>query len=913
MRLVLIRYIQNLHSIVESYSQINDLFSQRPDFDAMLLKAFDDETLNLLQAKGWYVSDVMSWAWILTAESSEKAATRLMMLARPPAGTSGVVIPTFVFMLLLRRTDMTAHALRLLIIHAWDRLPGRSPIKWTTKSSLELKNVAMLKSWPSRMRNSTATSSVDHHQMSETTVMTMVIRLLRHCRKLWPAACVSVGMMLTKYFDGISPENNPNLATMLPEQTVARFTFLYNKILSLLSKPSSMYPFQSVVHHQRAQFTLLRRMNEFEPALAINREGYRAVTGVQLAHRKTLSEREWADRKAESWPPWKQDRLGIDADIGPEHGVSRAGESIYRSKEAGYAPQNWERAAGILAGWDTDRSPTIQTRTRFQDRLVPRRIVTSRPSVRPEQDTIVWSARIKATRTLDEAWVCFLAYKDQGGGPSQAPYYAMFEKLVFERKRRTKEDTSGNIDLTNGSASDTSAGDGKELLPNPKDPRISIHVRTPPPSVEGFFDSMTEDKVFPSGRFLAFLLSHAESFGAGIKYLRASPLPPRIIEAMLDQDLDKNYNSRAELESMPDYLFAAFIIFLGRFAPRFSRKYTNLVNDLSVTNTSPDRFERFEISVRKPLASPINPLLHAFRLMACRRPYYRPPWNSLLSALARLGTTVDSSFTIKDPSVQDVLTWNVICDVLHQMREIGLDLDLQGFQIVCVALEKAVFASEILIQDLKKPALSRIPKTDTYQSYVRQWPDQYTRLRLDAEQVLLDGLPRVKKLFKDIVNSDIVQDKTTSSGREVLRAWPEDGGTPNISDLLPRLLEVPHPAQLHAFIRVLGLCTDYTGMLDLVQWMSRFMPELMAAASETANGSRMMRRCVIAVRVFLERCWAQGDCDSEGDVEDDEPVREGAPEELIEKVHGVVQRHKEWGDWPSDEEVEEYCSKGRFI
>jgi len=923
---ILVQYIQNLHPLVRSCRLADDLRSRTPDFDTTLLKTFDDESLKLLQLKGWSVSDLMSWTWILTAKSAAKAATRLMMLASPSDGMSGVLIPTFVFLLLLRRRDMNGYALKLLMVHAWHRLLGTPRNKWATKSKVGLEIAAMPQSWPQRMRNGRATRSVVYQPMSETTIMTVIVRLLRHCRKLWPAACVSVAKMITNYVNGTSPGDSPTPTLVLPEQTFARLTFLYNKALSLLSLPSSINPFQSVAYHQRAQFILLRKMNEFEPALAINVEGYRAVTRVQLAHRKTFRERQWADMKAISWPPWKEEKSRMDVDIGPEHGVSRASESMYRSKEAGYAPHDWERAAGILAGWDTDRSPTIQTRAWFQQPLVPRRIITSSHSAQPERDGNVWAARIRATRTLDEGWVCFLAYKDQKSNPSQGPYYAMFEKLVFEDKRRRKSDNSGKLDLAKGNTSNTLAGDGKELLPKPEDPRISIYVRTPPPSVEEFFNSMIEDKMYPSGRFLAFLLSHAESFHAGVKYLRASRLPPQTIIALLNQDLGKDSVTRANLESVPQYIFAAFIRFLSRFAPRFSHKFTGSVDHMSISITSPTRDHK---SVLRPRATRVNPLLHAFRLMACRRPYYRPPWNALLCALARAGTAVDSGLTSEDPSVQDLLTWIAICDLLHQMREIRLDLDLQGFQMVLIALEKAIFASESLIQGSKKPVPLPDPQSPIHRQSIPEKSDYYTRSRREAEKVLLHGVPHVKKIFKGLVTSGIVRDETTSSDSDELSQWVNDHGFLAASALLPRLLEVPSPAHLHALIRVLGLRADYTGMLDLVQWMSRFMPEIKAVIEEAGNGSRMMRRCVVAVRVFLERYWlhseaeaendaevdaeADAEADVEADAEDSGLVDEGASIEMIEKVHDIVERNEEWGGWPSDKEMEEYCRKGRFI
>ena len=911
-RLILAQYIQNLHPLIVSSGQKSGLLSQRTELDSILLEIFNNESSKLLQAKGWHVSDLMSWTWILTAESTEKAAIRLMMLASPPAGTSSTMIPTFVFLLLLRRKDMTIRALRLLIIHAWNRLQGRpnTGIGWAKKSDHELENAAIPKSWSEGMRINSAIRSLSYPEMSETTVMTMFVRLLRHCRKLWPGAYVSIVTMLTKHVTGISSGTKSLPTPVIPEQTFARLTFLYNRALSLLSIPSSTNPFQSVAHHQRAQFTILRRMNDFEPALAIDREGYRAVTRVQLAHSKTLGEREWADMKAKSWPPWKEEKLGIDVDKGPEHGISRAGETIYRLKEGGYAPQDWERAAGILAGWDTDRSPTIQTRSQFQKPLLSRRVINHEASLRPERDGDIWAARIKATRTLDEGWVCFLAYKDQRGNLSQAPYYAMFEKLVFEAKRRRQSDTDANTDFATGNSSNSLPGDGREVWLKPEDPRVAIYVRTPLPSIEGFFDEMIECKVLPSGRFLGFLLSHASSFGAGMKYLRSSSLPPRILKALLKLDLNEDSGTRAELESVPDYLFSAFIQFLSRFAPTSLSKSTNPINDLSTLGMS---HGRSFVSRTRPRATPMNPLLHAFRLVACRRPYYRPPWNSLLSALARSGTIVDSGTTLADQSVQDIWAWNIMCDLLHQLRKIGLELDLQGFQIVCVALEKAVFASESLIQASRKPVVSPVEESGACESSKLRTLESHTRVRLDAEQILLGGLPHVKKIFKDLVDLDVVQGDSASSGSSEVSSWVQAHGTLAPNALLPRLLEVPVPSQLHAFIRVLGLRADYSGLLDLMHWMSRFAPELRAAADEAANGARMTRRCVIAIRVFLERSWSDGDDGAEAGNEELESNHRQAPENVIEKVYEIIEGNEQWGGWPSDEEVEKYCRRGRFI
>lgn len=924
---LLSQYIQFIHPLISNSSPTDDISVREQDLNSALLEVFREGGLELLQAKGWGISDLMSWAWILSARSSEQAATRLMMLASPPSKTTISVVPTFVFLLLLRRQDVNLRSLRLLIIHAWHRLQGQSNPCW---ADAKQQDMPMSGRWSQRRWTTSAVSSSPYKELSEPTIMVIAVRLLRHCRKVWPVACVSVATMLTQYLNGTNSRNSSIPSNSFDEKTSARLTFLYNRILSLLSLPSSQNPLQATPHHQRAQFTILRRMNTFEPALAINREGYRAVTRVQLAHKKTLSEREWAGMKAKSWPPWKEEKLGLDVDIGPEDGISRASESLIRSKEAGYATESWESAAGILAGWDTDKSPTIQTRIIFQQPVPLRKVVHSSISPKLDQESYVWTARIRATRTLDEGWVCFLAYKNQEGNSAQGPYYAMYEKLVFENKRRrsnASRETLKFANVDNGRTAEISAGDRKEIFPTPESPRDAVYVRTRPPTLDEFFSTMTEDQIHPSGRFLAFLLAHAESLRAGVRYLKASSLPLPIVKALLEPDLIADPKTRTELDAVPEYVFAAFIRFLSRFAPSYSYKNPKLAGK---QGTSLSTVGSSYVALTDARTRSTSPLLHAFQLMVARKPYYSPPWNSLFSALARVGTIVDSEVWSEHHDIQDTLSWNVMCDLHYQMQEIGLDIDLPGFQILCVGLEKAIFASEELIRESKKATISPAGQDPNNRSPSTKKIHRDTYLRLAAEKVLSHGLPHLKKIFKSIVTSSIIPTSNPAPNdneTNLLHSqWVEIHNALPPSALLPRLLEVPFPSQLHAFIRVLGLRRDYLGILELVEWMLKFAPELQAVSSESANGRGMMRRCLVAVRVFLERSWifygsrkgsetdhGNGGFGVDGVGMGDGEMEREVPDDVMTGVYEAVTGNEEWGGWPTDEEVEAYCSKGRFL
>merc|ERR1712113_1023417 len=72
---------------------------------------------------------------------------------------------------------------------------------------------------------------------------------------------------------------------------------------------------------------------------------------------------------------------------------------------------------------------------------------------------------------------------------------------------------------------------------------------------------------------------------------------------------------------------------------------------------------------------------------------------------------------------------------------------------------------------------------------------------------------------------------------------------------LPRLLTVPSAAILHAYIRSLGWRGDHQGLLLLVEWMVEHRSELAEQRARDRNGERLMRRAIIALRVFLERAW----------------------------------------------------------
>ncbi|KAI9847284.1 MAG: hypothetical protein M1837_002870 [Sclerophora amabilis] len=908
---ILASYLRNVFSVSELQlsGQVQDT-----RVDEAVVETFNEDSLAYLNKRGFHVGDVVNWAWIVTGHNAETASLRLWLAQYRgrPEDEHPTQVPIFVFLFLLRRPKVNATALRILLVYAWSQLKGHWPPLNTLSSKCHMEEAATIGSWSPRPWQVPKGCSINGPGMNGSTLIIVFVRLLRHARRVWPEAIVSITEMIS-YLAG-DPIESTTQESHSSKRTSNRLTFVFNRALSLLSIPSSLSPFQSIPIHQRAQFNLIKRMSSFNPAIAITQEGYRAIVKVQVAHKKTLREHQWAASKARSWPPWKEMRMGIDMKIRTEDGWTRATEAMLRMKEAGYAPSRWDKVADIFAGWDTDGSPTIQTRSILRrvtgsgkghfDQKDPVTRKTGNADNGIEDHNDIWAARIDATRTVQEAWACFLAHEDRQIQRSPSIYFAMFQKLVFEEKRL--HETPASEAQPEGYKNKVQPGDGKEVFPSPISPQEAVYVRSQPPKVVDLFDKMVREGVQPSQRCLAFLISHADSIGIGLKYVRDSGVidstQVKALTASNRSFPDLNLATSQAIHSIPVRLFVAFI----RLLCRLSSLKKGATQDLKQLDRDFDQM--LSLKPRVGIIQPSRPLLHALRLMSLRRPRYRPPWTDLLSAIAQPNTFSTESKT----TILEVHTWKLMQDVVSQMKLLDLELDLQSFQILCVGLEKALIASRKVDEgrtvnrtDLENA--NHPPKFDSGQAS--------DELAGEAEKLLKHGPNYIKHAFEKLIGTDtshLAGEVNSCSPslflpREIIRTNP--------STLFPSLLATPGPSQLHAYIRVLGLFGDFQGLISLVRWMVIFKLELDVTIYEASNGRRLMRRSLTALRVFLERSW------EDSAVEEDDQPRQAratarndmrANEEVVEHVRSLVESQESWGGWPQDEEVKMYCQRGRF-
>ncbi|KAL2356013.1 hypothetical protein BJ546DRAFT_839421 [Cryomyces antarcticus] len=835
--------------------------------------------LDFLKAKGFTYEDVKTWSRILVSKGSYRGAK--LLLSSSSTDLTGDrptrTIPVFVLLFFLRRKILTARTLRLLLIHTWERLQISEDTELAWNSEEEFgDSPVLLELWRGATDSDSeaAESRQSFPTLDDQTIIILIVRLLRHARRVWPQALPNIAAIFIKHFEWRRQQTS-DMDEVSPER-LSRLTFWHNKILGLLALPASLDPYKSVPKHERAQFDILRCMAEHSPALAVTREGYRAIARVQLARKKTSREKDWASLKARSWPPWKEDKTAVDIEKGVEYGTSRAGDALNRMREAGYAGGLWAEVAGIYAGWDTDGSPTIQTRklpvrvaAPTRARIQARRTSTQ-ASVKDQRATNIqddgdthhslWIARIDATRTTQEAWACFLAYEDLGLSHPDV-YQVMFYRVDFQ-------DLHPDEPLL--------AGDMKEVLPAPVSPNEATYVRVEPPTLEHLFDQMIEKGTWPSEKSLAYLVAHAPSLPLGVKFLRNGGKDYKaIVDALLS-----THPSETNLGFCSDSVFSAFIQLLCRLP---MSRTDNLLHGPHEAQTFPG-WKLYQH----------NAIVHAFRLMNTKRPDYRPTWNTLLSALAKHKGVMTVMSPGVHPSINEIMTLKLMRRIMATMSKIGLDIDYTGFRQVCIGLERATIAALKITRQGRNLSSPGAEEGDVALDDIVYYDGSSTKALQEATEVLNKGSTYIKVLFRSLVGVGRMSD--------VAEVYDTVGGDPERP--IPRLLAGIHPVVLHSYVRALGRLGDCQGLLELAEWMAEYQEELNENIQEANNGRRTMRLVLTSMRVFLDGTWERH---QPGGTLARRPSGDSVvADELLEKVIDLVDGVPGWGGWATDEEADLY-------
>lgn len=802
----------------------------------------------LLQRKGYIMDDIKAWALIVMEEDSYAAALALQTRVTVHGMKS---VPLGVATYILRRQYVNARALRILIDHAWDRF---------------------------------ASVERDTGRPPDPVSRSVVVNnLLRHAREVWPQALDAIVEHMLRFTPNVAQYGAKDSTKML-----SMITFHLNKAMKLMSMPTTLSPYKDIRYQETAIVRVLSYMANHSPALQINRDGYRAVVRIQLAQKKTESEEKWAALKSLSWPPWKEDRTRMDALIGPDQGVSKAGETLDRMKEAGYQPEAWEQLAQVYTGWDVDGTPTIQTRALISTNVDDTSL-----------EAAVWAARIRTTRTVQEAWACYLAYEDTKLPTDERVIMAMFRMLNQEERRKwaereqlsyPKQDLEQSLPIPH-------PGDLQEIQPLPPSSHLYTYTRSSPPTVHEFYLQLRDQNADIGDGCLAFLVANANNFGLAVEYLRT------VYHKYVTSQSSTRPGTESQAVHTPWVLLDAYIILLSRHPS---------VNFYNQRDFMPEISKMFGFGFQDHHNLKFNmhhPLGQAMGLIRARRPRTPRVWNAVATALADGRANPRSHLVYYDIVARDtkqngadqdrnaITAYRLFRHMQDLYRRQHMDLDPQGFLIFCRAVESVTIASwKIARRDDHSSVLDSGPYAD---------PDEETKARLAAEGFTHEDRPyrRLQYHFKLLVGQD------PKSGSADARSRPSDPDGPR----LPALLHAPGPAMLHGYIRALGWCAAYSQILDTLRWMAQHRTELDEAREKDRNGVAVTRRAVVAIRVFMERAWMERKADRASKIAHQSNLlrrfEEPASTEQLQEAQSLLE---EWGGWATDDEVRRYCRDARF-
>jgi hypothetical protein len=745
-------------------------------------QSFYNEAVATLKKKGMGLEDVDKWAWIASAPGVHEMAGRFLAAdcAKPP----------FLLLEILRREIRQVTSLKLLLTWTWSQLVGTPQPCPGVLPEPKLDSLAIPPSENVPRPESLSTPL----KLEDSTSILIISRFLYQARRIWPPAIFSVAQMAGLIIRSM-PDNEGDESKPLDPHMHRRLCKIHNQMLHLLSLPASINPLKSMSYNWQAQRVLIEMIGQFNPPLILDQDSYRAVAQVLAASKKSDREARAANLRTRSWPPWRVDQHGIDAQRSPEDDLSRVVSAGMRKKEAGYRDSVDDLVMRIIGGQEPDGTPTIQTR-----KLIKRRSRPVQNESPPDSDPNVWAARIDATRDIQEAWGAFKNFEHHGGHPNQRMYLAMFEKLSYNEAR-----------LRERTPKDAAPGDGKEvLMPSNDNMSVSYMRGVSPPAFGELYHRMILSGTRPSGRLLAFILARARTINHGIKYLRDSQLNSQAIAFLAgDREVPPSV-----LSKVPASTFAAFIKLLCRFTPRA------VVAEHTISTSSetarPDHDSLFakstyEYRVIGPRDSTgqhvLNTLHRSMELLKASQTQFRTAWYTLFRALAQHNIVIDPDL-VGDPR-NDLLAWEMLFSALGDFQRSGLELDPDGFLIVCRGLEKALFASFDVPSDHKSAVFAKCPPTVV--------TDEFIKL----------------------------------------------SGTGNMdSTYSPELLHSIHGVHLHAYVRVLGMIEDYVGVIRVLKWMQTHQETLDELATQSRSGPNQIRRVFIAMRAFLKNTSCEADAQS---------------------------------------------------
>lgn len=731
-------------------------------------------------------------------------------------------------------------------------------------------------------------------------VLILHSNLYFHARQAWPESLEAITSSFVRWNVGLTSSDlsldeppsqfNDRTSRRMWHQGTSTQTLIMNAALEILAIPTRSSSFKRAPLQEAAQVQIVQFMATRSPPLDLSRKGYRSIVSVQLMMKKTSEERRWTQLQSLSWPPWKEDKTGMDSNIGPEQGMSNAFHALSRMKEVGYVMRGWEDVARIYAGWDTDRSPTVQTRQFLG------------PVQDWQAETVRWSARIRTTRTLREAWAAFQAYQDSGVRLSATVCQVMVEKLLFDMRREVEvnEQPGDRYDPNKPHRLATSwmpghesieilPGEGREVWPAPPSAHQEIYTRTPPPTLHEFLNLMDDHEVTFDDGALSFLLPAVPDWESVVALLRRGR----------SEYLRKSHGDLMHFtqwyDSLPTSLrsliFQRLLQFPAKYIPyskndqapcirvdNISLNYTTLALVFSFLQKEQNLDSNLPVYFMVTLARQAG--LTKFNASLTDK---RNAEAGLIEFQESFGSRGDE-IVVYRPQLERMVALRMALNIVNLLRGRQYSLGTDAVtRLLLVAFNAAQSARSVLLDVGKR--LSAGDDSDL--------SAEATRILVDESQKILSLISsEIRPLFFQLVDAPV--ERADQS-------------------IMPRLSMAPGPAMLHAAIRCFGAANDFEGIVELMRLMRDYWTELNAALVQDRNGQVMFRRVLAATQLFLTVGGdaARRDLSREHIreifVNDFSAGHDKAEPGVVREIYKIAQAIEDkWGQWPTMEEVENY-------
>ncbi|KAI9894266.1 MAG: hypothetical protein M1814_004120 [Vezdaea aestivalis] len=783
-----------------------------------------------LDKQGFPAEAVNTWADLLLCNDPEQAAEGLLSLPGQ--------CPAFVFLLIFKRQDHTPKSLRYLLSFSSLRLNGSSG------------------------------EGLRIQPLSLQTVGLMTARLAYHARRILPSLLPEIAQLLHGRY--VSDEK-----TQLDGHHRLQLNNFFNSLLLLFCRRSTTKPLANAVYNARAQTIILRKMAKFKPNLTISRTGFRALVASHQSLPKTEREHLWAELKSTDWPPWKVDRTSADSELGFHDGISLSHKLIRQMEVTGFPTREWDLAARVLSGWDTDMTPTYQFRHLHDVReissvAVPTPVLDSTNNVAdPDPHSeLVWAARVKSTRTAQESWTIFSNYLHQRKGVTEKAsqiYLELISKIDQEKilvaKARRSERIHSSADFQNV------PGDTPKVFARPSTLREASDF----PSRSRIVALMARDGIkSDSSQFVNAAIKNAVHPATGMKHFRNALGDALNFNLEL---LDSNF-TKATLRDIPDNLLSALVTLFCRF---------------KILLQATDRNQgRWHFLSRQHLAG--NPTTCAAELLLVWRPQIPGPWHTVLKSLCIEDLKLVHAKEEKPAMLRirnHLSCFDYVWRIFHAMVQEKRIFDTTHFEYVCMCFTKTMQAAHLhsLFQYEEAKIRLRHPWVDT------------SALDTPVQAFLQKGLSTILAAFQELTG----QDFHGLPKREDQRVLTDQSGT-------PILIQVPSLESLHALVQALGMAGEFRSLLNLLKWIRRNEDAIYTAArlERPAHAVGELKRAIrIAARYFILVPRNQ-----DGLLRPRVPGLWTPPdEELCGEIRDVVMGLDGGCEWPGYAEAEEYCRK----